>query len=517
MDHGFITKDEEKKGDEGQDVDETEDGDMIESYYCFVLSLKDFTRSKMGIFSKINMVAMVKLMGKIEFFFSFLKDHIREVERWKWGEGQKETTTTSSIKMIVEGDNNKFSRGLQGKAENSSIRRLSRDHIYTLCVENIPKAMQWKGLWHAFERDGDVIEAYIARKLSISGRKFGFVRFKSRDDATRAIDRLNGFTLYVMVGDEYKNQEKGAKRALGHVDEDLWKMKKCLVKEMSTVCAVTSIMERLSSRGLGEIKVQRMGEIFTKVEPWSEKMTIPARATWLELTGVPLHCWNHVTIRRIAELWGHFEAFGENYGVCYKSRRAWVQREDDVRSEKHKEKTSESGKLIQKEESRSDSKSVTEETKSRPPDPSGSSQEEQWETVNVSYKGKDCMGNENFTIFDSKVAEFNQHLGEEEMQSLPMSHPTWAEVVANNNRGQCLDIDLVQPQDQYQAREVGVGQLPGSRFAMPVISSAQDPSQVADAGICQQSGLSDPNQAPEPLYNNMEMDSPLVVSSQSLS
>ncbi|KAK9033148.1 hypothetical protein V6N11_018185 [Hibiscus sabdariffa] len=263
MDHGFITKDEEKKGDEGQDVDETEDGDMIESYYCFVLSLKDFTRSKMGIFSKINMVAM--------------------------------------------------------------------------------------------------------------------------------------------------------------------------------------------------------------------------------------------------------------YGVCYKSRRAWVQREDDVRSEKHKEKTSESGKLIQKEESRSDSKSVTEETKSRPPDPSGSSQEEQWETVNVSYKGKDCMGNENFTIFDSKVAEFNQHLGEEEMQSLPMSHPTWAEVVANNNRGQCLDIDLVQPQDQYQAREVGVGQLPGSRFAMPVISSAQDPSQVADAGICQQSGLSDPNQAPEPLYNNMEMDSPLVVSSQSLS
>ncbi|KAK8681321.1 hypothetical protein V6N13_053725 [Hibiscus sabdariffa] len=127
------------------------------------------------------------------------------------------------------------------------------------------------------------------------------------------------------------------------------------------------------------------------------------------------------------------------------------------------------------------------------------------------------MENENFTIFDSKVAEFNQHLGEEEMQSLPMSHPTWAEVVANNNRGQCLDIEPVQPQDQYQAREVGVGQLPGSRFAMPVISSAQDPSQVADAGICQQSGLSDPNQAPEPLYNNMEMDSPLVVSSQSFS
>ncbi|KAK9033188.1 hypothetical protein V6N11_018225 [Hibiscus sabdariffa] len=107
-----------------------------------------------------------------------------------------------------------------------------------------------------------------------------------------------------------------------------------------------------------------------------------------------------------------------------------------------KKKTSESGKLIQKDESRSDSESATKETKSRPLDRSGSS---------LSYKGKDCMGNENFTIFDSKFGDFNLHLGEEEMQSLPRSHPTWAEVVANNNRGQCLDTDRVQPQDQYQA------------------------------------------------------------------
>ncbi|KAK8681345.1 hypothetical protein V6N13_053749 [Hibiscus sabdariffa] len=156
-------------------------------------------------------------------------------------------------------------------------------------------------------------------------------------------------------------------------------------------------------------------------------------------------------------------------------------------SESTKKKTSESGKLIQKEESWSDSESATKETKSRPPDRSGSS---------LSYKGKDCMGNENFTIFDSKFGDFNRHLGEEEMQILPRSHPTWVEVVANNNRGQCLDTDPVQPQDQYQAREVGVGQLSGSRSAMPVISSAQDPGQVANAGTCQQFGLSDPNQAP---------------------
>ncbi|KAK9033189.1 hypothetical protein V6N11_018226 [Hibiscus sabdariffa] len=124
--------------------------------------------------------------------------------------------------MIVEGDNKKFSRGLQGKAENNSIRRLSRDHGYTLYVENIPQAMQWKGLWHAFVRHGDVIEAYSAWNLSRSGRKFGFVRFKSRDDATRAIDRLNGFTLYgfrlSLSEEKFKTGSKTSPNELGKKD-----------------------------------------------------------------------------------------------------------------------------------------------------------------------------------------------------------------------------------------------------------------------------------------------------------
>ncbi|KAL4341102.1 hypothetical protein GQ457_08G032890 [Hibiscus cannabinus] len=124
--------------------------------------------------------------------------------------------------MIVEGDNNKFSRRLQGKDENSSIRQLSSDHGYTLYVENIPQAMQWKGLWHAFARHGDIIEAYSAWKLSRSGRKFGFVRFKSRDDATRTIDILNGFTLYgfrlSLSEEKFKTGSKTSPSELGKND-----------------------------------------------------------------------------------------------------------------------------------------------------------------------------------------------------------------------------------------------------------------------------------------------------------
>ncbi|KAL4384915.1 hypothetical protein GQ457_15G025860 [Hibiscus cannabinus] len=71
------------------------------------------------------------------------------------------------------------------------------DHeAVSLFVENLPKALHWKGLWHAFARHGDVLYAFIARKLSREGRRFGFVRMKTRTDALRTIERLDGFTFY---------------------------------------------------------------------------------------------------------------------------------------------------------------------------------------------------------------------------------------------------------------------------------------------------------------------------------
>ncbi|KAK8696917.1 hypothetical protein V6N13_113087 [Hibiscus sabdariffa] len=138
---------------------------------------------------------------------------------------------------------------------------------------------------------------------------------------------------------EAGNQRDIPKRISGHVDdEELWRMKRCLVGEMSFVCSTRSIALRLQDWGLGEINVRRMGrkifllsfdddelymmledlnwsylkEIFAEIKPWSESLSQPDRATWLEISGIPLHCWNHTTVRRVGELWGTFEAFGEN-------------------------------------------------------------------------------------------------------------------------------------------------------------------------------------------------------------
>ncbi|KAK8558167.1 hypothetical protein V6N13_073840 [Hibiscus sabdariffa] len=106
---------------------------------------------------------------------------------------------------------------------------------------------------------------------------------------------------------------------------------------MSTVCSVSSISNRLLKWEMGEIKVQRMGtisflltiedenffmledldwsylkEIFSDIKPWSETVSYSERETWLEVTGMPLYCWNDVSLKKIKDLWGTFEALGVN-------------------------------------------------------------------------------------------------------------------------------------------------------------------------------------------------------------
>ncbi|KAL4339722.1 hypothetical protein GQ457_08G036010 [Hibiscus cannabinus] len=256
-------------------------------------------------------------------------------------------------------------------------QEIQRRSEVSLFVENIPRRMHWKGLWHLFARHGDVTATFIAGKLSRGGKRFGFVRFGSEVEAMRAMERLNGCMIYgflltvklaiqkVRTGGPQKQQisdsglnaqkvgtvwKSGGKEEVldgsarkkkipGHVeDEELWKMKRCLIGEMATVCSVSSIASRLQEWGLNDIKVQRMGgkifllsfeddelytmledldwsylkEIFCKVVHWSESLKRPDRATWLEISGLPLHCWNVVTLKRLVETWGKVEALGEN-------------------------------------------------------------------------------------------------------------------------------------------------------------------------------------------------------------
>ncbi|KAH1037927.1 hypothetical protein J1N35_039670 [Gossypium stocksii] len=113
-------------------------------------------------------------------------------------------------------------------------------------------------------------------------------------------------------------------------DEMLWKLQRCLVGESTSVCDTRSMTERLTKFGLGEIIVKRMQgrfffikvsdeeymevlkqndwgylkECFISIEPWSKKCMVVEKVSWIEVEGIPLHCWNFETFKRVAELWG---------------------------------------------------------------------------------------------------------------------------------------------------------------------------------------------------------------------
>ncbi|KAL4384541.1 hypothetical protein GQ457_15G028720 [Hibiscus cannabinus] len=132
-------------------------------------------------------------------------------------------------------------------------------------------------LWHLFARHGEVCRAFIARKLSRGGKRFGFVRFSTEEDAKRAMERLDGFTVYgfrltvkpeTQIGTRESSNWTRAEawrstqriKVRGHVVvEELWKLQRCLVGEMSTICSVGAVAMRLEKWGLNGIKVHKMG------------------------------------------------------------------------------------------------------------------------------------------------------------------------------------------------------------------------------------------------------------------
>ncbi|KAE8661194.1 hypothetical protein F3Y22_tig00116937pilonHSYRG00068 [Hibiscus syriacus] len=114
---------------------------------------------------------------------------------------------------------------------------------------------------------------------------------------------------------------------------------------MATVCSSRQVEDRLQEGGLGEIKTKVMGgrdyllqiddeelyrvlkekkwsflnEVFQEVQPCSESYRASERVTWIKLFGVPLHCWNHNTFKRIAQQKGKMHCDGRK-----RSPRIWM-------------------------------------------------------------------------------------------------------------------------------------------------------------------------------------------------
>ncbi|KAL4342147.1 hypothetical protein GQ457_08G017280 [Hibiscus cannabinus] len=390
--------------------------------------------------------------------------------------------------------------------------------LATIFVHNLPEKTHWKGLWAAFGHHGEVIDAFIPMKRSRSGRIFGFVRSASKNCANRAIARLNGFTLFgyrvILSFARFKSRtsywrkvnpeqiRKAQQRDSKRNDQDSKPANTLRLQNnprQSDVNQENSVRKHGPSKPRagdvfsqqtvakkGEIKVKRMAcrlflleiednllynflkdsrcsyllDIFMEIPPWTNSFRIPDRVVWLELTGVPLHCWNHQTFKRIAETWGVFVFLGENalqsFGLeklsmvistsQFEKIEAFINLEvgnklfpvriseipspkekHDVFPKTYKGKACCEYGISSKSSSSSSSREnfdlveSTGDKKVRPRD-----------IIN-----SDCMGNTNFTSVNLVDKYLNWQIGEQELQgsSTQMDRPlaSWAESIENAN------------------------------------------------------------------------------------
>ncbi|KAG8483426.1 hypothetical protein CXB51_022243 [Gossypium anomalum] len=145
------------------------------------------------------------------------------------------------------------------------------------------------------------------------------------DPGQKVQEQIVEIVQEVKSEERLKNNARGVKNTEKRIvqrhveDELLWNLQKCLVCKLNSICDSKSLNDRIAKFGLGEIIVRRIQErhflveildeelmdllrqtewsylkdFFIKIKPWSEKLKIKKRVTWIEVSGVLLHCWNY--------------------------------------------------------------------------------------------------------------------------------------------------------------------------------------------------------------------------------
>ncbi|KAK8636506.1 hypothetical protein V6N13_124252 [Hibiscus sabdariffa] len=120
-----------------------------------------------------------------------------------------ELTKPTEARKVGFAKDQQSARGSQGRPEGSIAHKHDRGLGVTLFIENIPRRMHWKGLWHMFARHGEVNRAFMVKKMSRGGKRFGFVSFGTKCDTSRAMGRLNVFNVYgYRLTVKFSNQNK---------------------------------------------------------------------------------------------------------------------------------------------------------------------------------------------------------------------------------------------------------------------------------------------------------------------
>ncbi|PPS00907.1 hypothetical protein GOBAR_AA19754 [Gossypium barbadense] len=242
--------------------------------------------------------------------------------------------------------------------------------MIAMFVSNIPASMHCKGLWAFFNArkaisrlNGFVIlgSRIWVREARFKGNRMIWRRVvkhqnsshseesnqkgldnvgrgKEGEGKTEDLWKLNLLERSSGVGSGLVGMKMAGVVQCHVEDELLWKYKKCLVGEVALFCELKSLADRITRMGFGDICVKRiqgnfflieiqdeelleilkqrewsyLKEFFINIIPWLKILVFFERITWIEVSGVPMHCWNYEMFKRIAGKWGNLVSIGEN-------------------------------------------------------------------------------------------------------------------------------------------------------------------------------------------------------------
>ncbi|KAL4272375.1 hypothetical protein GQ457_13G028830 [Hibiscus cannabinus] len=154
----------------------------------------------------------------------------------------------------------------------------------TVYVSNLPPRLHWQGLWFAFARHGEVVDAFIPLKKNRSGSRFGFVRFSNLENAQRAIVKP---TISKNVAPSEKPHHSPHEEFVveGLIDKGvLEKLNKGLrefdVRQIAgNQFLIDFDKEEMLSHCL-KWEFQWLSDIFSNIVRWNEELSPGSRQTW---------------------------------------------------------------------------------------------------------------------------------------------------------------------------------------------------------------------------------------------
>ncbi|KAH7847538.1 hypothetical protein Vadar_027312 [Vaccinium darrowii] len=197
--------------------------------------------------------------------------------------------------------------------------------LFTIFVDNLPKSMDVGWLRQLFRPYGCVEDVYMPCKRSSSfNTKFGFIRFKRREEAMNAIEDLDGFMIrnfkIVVQFAKYSKNSSSMSQKVIEGDKKVklapnlhsWRPKAIEVESNQINSNCLSYADALKGSSFSTTKLvdakedndKLLPNWFSSVEAWDNQKIKPSRCAWISCYGVPLNAWCSSMFINIGKLWG---------------------------------------------------------------------------------------------------------------------------------------------------------------------------------------------------------------------